>query len=104
MRFIMSDLVKNVNSCPPFCRKWQQTRYFQIWRSRDLTDNNIHCRNMLYTRIARVTVEDSLSETELSGPPSFLMFSLFLKELIFIFLFVVFICCHCSWCCAVWQP
>ena len=34
----------------------------------------------------RVTEEDWLSETDLSGPPSFFcMFSLLLKELIFIF-------------------
>ena len=38
----------------------------------------------------RVTEEDCLSETDLSGPPSFFsMFSLFLKELIFIFLFEI---------------
>ena len=38
----------------------------------------------------RVTEEDWLSETDLSGPPSFFwMFSLLLKELIFIFLSVL---------------
>ena len=49
----------------------------------------------------RVTEEDLLSETDLSGPTLFLLnVSTALKGTHN----YIFICYHCSWPCAVWHP
>ena len=54
----------------------------------------------IYANSFRVTEENLVFETVQSGPYS--SFECFLCSYRSSLLY--FICCHCSWCCAVWQP
>ena len=73
---------------------WFSGFYCQFIQGLLIVPVPVHCFSLTFTE------EDRLSETDLSGPTSFLSVFTALKGTHF----YIFICCHSSWHCAVWQP